>query len=189
MKWEHEITKIGDTWTCGLWLIFVNGTNKNFVVVDTDGARNFPSFPEAEKWCAEQDRLAAEQAEPASIPLPKPGDVWGVPEKPETRRFVVNNGIATQVRYVSQEAWPIVPWMSMDGWREWARETGAINLLEDAAWVVEAGKAAGWDGQLPLPEFIARLSDELKTAVGDNKLLREELAETKAEAEKLAAKC
>ena len=128
------------------------------------------------------------------IPLPKPGDVWGVPGKPETRRFV-HDTKPSEVCFSAICSFGF--WYTIESWHAWVRETGAVDLLADReALVTEVGEMtrdrdycctelAKADAKIyQLAARVKELEQQLATAdLGDSVALRSLLAaKTSAEA-------
>lgn len=125
MEWVYIIDNaLGSVWQSGKSRIMVDGESRQFYVVGY-WENKFPTFHEAAAWCEEQDRLAAQP----EIQMPKKGDVWGVPAKPETRRFVVDV-IDGWVYWLAATLYEIQSYNSVT-WQSWVRETGAVDLLAD----------------------------------------------------------
>ena len=69
-----------------------------------------------------------------AVPLPKPGDVWGVPGKPETRRFICgvrDTPPECQHPRVDYVDFGGKAWMRATSWRNWVSNSGAVNLVAD----------------------------------------------------------
>lgn len=181
LEWKHIIDRtFGSVWKSGKWRIMVDGESRHFYVVGY-WENKFPTFPAAAAWCEEQDRLDAQ----LEIPLPKPGDVWGHPDKRETRRLVH--------RISDDGVWFAGLGYGVDrstDWQSWVRESGAVELVGDrealAARVkelegddwgarVQSAVNAGWESDVSLSEFITRLAKELDAAKASRDRLLEGL--------------
>ena len=87
--------------------------------------------------CGLADRGLAPEVEDAAAPpaeLPKPGDVYEVPGRKETRRFVVSHTGDGVVTYADLEDECQVGERS---WQSWVRDTGAVRIDGEGARVKE----------------------------------------------------
>ena len=116
----------------GYWQIGVSLASGKWHVFGTD-ENKFPTLDDAKAWCEEQERIASQP----EIPLPKPGDVWGHPDKRETRRLVH--------RISDDGVWFAGLGYGVDrstDWQSWVRATGAVELVGDREALRERAEAA-----------------------------------------------
>ena len=109
--------------------IFVRGNGTFDAWIDGHGLEGAATFAEAVKYCQEVEDAAAPPAE-----LPKPGDVYEVPGRKETRRFVVSHTGDGVVTYADLEDECQVGERS---WQSWVRDTGAVRIDGEGARVKE----------------------------------------------------
>lgn len=118
---------LGGYWSIDVW------DNGQFVVAG-EKDKYFDRLADAKAWCESQER-ATQPPEP----LPAVWSVWGVPGKPETRRFV-HEVRRTEVNLSNKMVWGT--WHTLESWHAWVRETGAVDLIADrAALVAELDQA------------------------------------------------
>lgn len=75
--------------------------------------------------------------------LPQPGDVWGVPDQPETWHRVRRVHNASDGTIVSYDTFSVRSWTNMRGWNKWLTTTGAVRIWPP----MESKKDEGNDGE------------------------------------------
>lgn len=84
---------------------------------------------QAQAWCEEQEE---------ALPLPKVGEVWGVPGKPESWKIVYSvRDNFIHWRELAANGVGGEPWR---GWQSWLALSGAVRLDTMAARLAEAVK-------------------------------------------------
>lgn len=114
----------------GYWSIAVNNDGMFLIAGETE--KRWHTLSDAKDYCQAQED-AASHAE-----LPKVGDVWGVPGKPETRRYV--DGITGLIHSRGWKGNGSAQDLSI--WQSWVRDTGAVRIdgERDAQWQKELAK-------------------------------------------------
>lgn len=161
--------------------IFVRGNGTFDAWIDGHGLEGAATFAEAVKYCQEVENAAA----PAE--LPKPGDVWGVPGKRGTRRFVVMADLH-HVRAHDTQGTYLMP---LPAWDAWLTSTGAVRIDGDAARVAALEAEAARLRANQCPHDYGMLKLQIAVLEGVNDLFEQErddartrVAALEAEAEK-----
>lgn len=132
MKWRYDESR--RRYVGGQWELSTANDGSFYPVGQKNPPPYFTELGDAKAWCE-----AKEQAKPAE-PLPKVGSVWGVPGKPETRRFVHWTKY-DRVAYTPLKETSMFSCLTTL-WQSWVRETGAVDLVADRAALVKRADAA-----------------------------------------------
>lgn len=111
-------------WTSGPWTIRVLGCGLFTVAKGDERGREFETLREAKQY-------AAKEPPP---PLPNPGEVWGVPDKPGGWAKVVE----TDSEWILSEVFGAEEKARPDFWQSWLASSGAVRLDTMAARLGEA---------------------------------------------------
>jgi hypothetical protein len=83
---------------------------------DTACGKVFETLRQAQAWCEAQEPEA---------PLPKPGEVWGVPGEPGTWRKILD---AAGGKCVWFERWNDRTFVHHPAWQSWLASSGAVRI-------------------------------------------------------------